>query len=87
MTKENDELEVFKPADFELCKDELSNERMIQRAAHLANLRLKEIMKDAPRYYFYRDKEFGRVYLTDAKHDFDTHSCQFAPWTLKEIGK
>ncbi len=39
----------FKPEDFELCKDELSQERMVQRAAHLANLRLTEMLAETER--------------------------------------
>lgn len=43
----------FTKEDFELCKDELSQERMTQRAAHLANLKLDEWLKDAQPIYSY----------------------------------
>ncbi len=38
---------IFEPVDFELCKGELTEERMTQRAAHLANNRLASLGIDA----------------------------------------
>lgn len=38
----------FKAEDFELCKGELTEERMVQRAAHLANSILREKLEKAP---------------------------------------
>lgn len=51
-----------------------------------ANARLREIMKDAPRLDL-TQRNGELCVFTESLRLPRTHTCQIAPWTIKEIGK
>jgi regulator of replication initiation timing len=75
---------TFQPEDFALCKDELSQERMTQRAAQIANARLAEMLEGAP-VVFSATPNRGRWDVEERASQFHTHRARLV--NVEELGK
>jgi hypothetical protein len=73
----------FKPEDFELCKGELTEERMIQRAAQLANNFLREKLAKAPEVQ--SNWSVGKYHWCEINRVRDTHRARLV--CIEEVGE
>ena len=66
-----------------LIKYEMTKTELYEWCKEIANARLKEIMKDAPRLYDISCNLCGHCW--GENHSQAKHTAQLAPWTIKKI--